>query len=82
MVEEGAEILREGDLDEFGRLLHEAWELKRGLSDQVSSDEVDDIYERARTAGAIGGKLLGAGGAGFILLYVPVERQKAPSWRR
>ena len=75
MVGEGAEILQHGDLDDFGELLHEAWELKRGLSERVSSQEIDDLYERARQAGATGGKLLGAGGTGFVLLYVPHERQ-------
>lgn len=75
MVNEGADILQNGDLDDFGRLLHEAWELKRGLSERVSSQEIDDLYERARRAGAVGGKLLGAGGTGFILLYAPPERQ-------
>jgi D-glycero-alpha-D-manno-heptose-7-phosphate kinase len=77
MVDEGVEILRYGNLDDFGELLHEAWELKRGLSELVSSDEIDDIYAKARGAGAIGGKLLGAGGTGFILLYVPLDRQEA-----
>src|SRR5262245_1307198 len=71
MVNEGADILQNGDLDDFGRLLHEAWELKRGLSERVSSQEIDDLYERAQRAGAVGGKLLGAGGTGFVLLYVP-----------
>jgi D-glycero-alpha-D-manno-heptose-7-phosphate kinase len=75
MVDEGADILKHGELDDFGHLLHEAWELKRGLSDQVSNDEIDGIYDCARQAGAIGGKLLGAGGAGFVLLYVPQERR-------
>jgi len=75
MVEEGTEILRHGDLDDIGRLLHEGWELKRGLSDKVSSGEVDGFYECARNAGAIGGKLLGAGGTGFLLLHVPLDRQ-------
>jgi D-glycero-alpha-D-manno-heptose-7-phosphate kinase len=75
MVSEGADILQHGDLDDFGRLLHEAWELKRGLSERVSCQEIDDLYERARAAGAIGGKLLGAGGTGFVLLYVPPDRQ-------
>lgn len=74
MVSEGAEILRNGDLADFGRLLHETWELKRGLSDKVSCPEIDDLYDRARRAGAIGGKLLGAGGTGFLLFYVPGER--------
>jgi D-glycero-alpha-D-manno-heptose-7-phosphate kinase len=77
MVEEGVEILRRGDLLDFGLLLHEAWEMKRGLSDLVSSQEINDLYDRARQAGAIGGKLLGAGSTGFLLLYVPPERQGA-----
>lgn len=77
MVDQGAAILRDGDIDDFGRLLHDAWELKRGLSDRVSSPEIEDIYARARAAGALGGKLLGAGGTGFVLLYAPPERQQA-----
>ena len=77
MVREGAEILRRGDLSDFGRMLHETWRLKRGLSDKVSSTQIDDLYERARRAGAIGGKLLGAGGTGFVLLYVPEESRAA-----
>jgi D-glycero-alpha-D-manno-heptose-7-phosphate kinase len=75
MVEEGTEILRHGDLDDFGHLLHEAWELKRGLSDKISCNEVDELYDRARQKGALGGKLLGAGSTGFMLLFVPQERQ-------
>jgi D-glycero-alpha-D-manno-heptose-7-phosphate kinase len=75
MVTEGAEILRAGDLDDFGNLLHETWELKRGLNELVSSPEIDELYERARGAGALGGKLLGAGGTGFLLFYVPPELQ-------
>ena len=77
MVEEGTEILRHGDLNDFGHLLHEAWELKRGLSDKISSHEIDELYDRARQEGAIGGKLLGAGSTGFMLLFVPQERQPA-----
>lgn len=77
MVSEGAAILRHGDLDDFGRLLHEAWELKRGLAVSVSNSDVDDFYRRGREAGAIGGKLLGAGGTGFLLMYVPPDRQEA-----
>jgi len=77
MVEEGVEILRRGDLVDFGLLLHEAWEMKRGLSDLISSREIDELYDRARGVGAIGGKLLGAGSTGFLLLYVPPERQDA-----
>jgi D-glycero-alpha-D-manno-heptose-7-phosphate kinase len=59
------------DIVEFGRLLHESWTLKRRLSDRVSSGVVDSLYETAMRAGAIGGKLLGAGGGGFVLLFVP-----------
>ncbi len=73
MVGEWAAILRQGDLMDFGRMLHETWQLKRRLSDRVSSAEIDELYDRARRAGAIGGKLLGAGGTGFILLFVPRE---------
>ena len=58
-----------------GDLLHEAWQAKRSLSDTVSNGEVDGLYERARSAGAIGGKLTGAGGGGFLLLCVPPEQQ-------
>jgi len=60
----------------FGELLHECWLIKRGLSAQVSNAHVDDLYDQARKMGAIGGKLLGAGGGGFLLLFVPPEAQK------
>lgn len=69
-----------GSLDDFGKLLDESWQLKRSISNDISNDLIDDTYERARSAGAIGGKLLGAGGGGFILLYVHPESQ--PSVRQ
>lgn len=70
MVEEGFQILARGtDLAAFGRLLHDGWLAKRSLSPQVSNSAVDDIYEEAVSAGAIGGKLIGAGGGGFMLLF-------------
>jgi len=76
MVDCGAEILANGeDLDEFGRLLDEAWQLKRSISDLISTPLVDDVYTTARRAGAIGGKLLGAGGGGFMLFFVRPEDQ-------
>lgn len=77
MVYDAAEVLTgDGDLRDFGALLHETWELKRSISPDVSTPMIDDIYERARRAGAIGGKLLGAGGGGFVLLFVePSKRQ-------
>jgi D-glycero-alpha-D-manno-heptose-7-phosphate kinase len=63
-------------LDEFGRLLHEGWQLKRSLTDKVTTSEIDEIYEAGRSAGALGGKLLGAGGGGFMLFYVPPDRRE------
>ena len=63
-----------GGLDEFARLLHEGWELKRSLGFGISMDSVDAWYEQARKLGAQGGKLLGAGGGGFLLLFAPPER--------
>jgi D-glycero-alpha-D-manno-heptose-7-phosphate kinase len=58
----------------FGELMHEAWLAKRSLSSIVSNDEVDDLYDRALNAGALGGKLTGAGGGGFLLLFAPPDR--------
>ena len=73
LVEDGMNILfsERADIKTFGELLHEAWVLKRGLSQKVSNPEVDQLYEEARSAGALGGKLLGAGGGGFLLLFAP-----------
>jgi D-glycero-alpha-D-manno-heptose-7-phosphate kinase len=62
-------------IDEFGRLLHENWLLKRSLSDKISNHQIDDIYAEARRGGAVGGKILGAGGGGFILLFAGPEVQ-------
>jgi D-glycero-alpha-D-manno-heptose-7-phosphate kinase len=64
-------------LSAFGELLDQAWQEKRQLGPGVTNDAIDRIYERARAAGALGGKLLGAGGGGFLLLFVPPERQPA-----
>ena len=78
MVEEAAGILLGGgDFLEFGRLLHEGWMLKRSLTDGISTPEIEEIYASARRAGAIGGKLLGAGGGGFMLFFVkPQDHSK------
>src|SRR5262249_43470561 len=65
-----------GNLFSFGELLHEAWQAKRSLSTKVSNGEVDHIYERAIKAGALGGKLLGAGGGGFLLLFAAPEKHQ------
>jgi D-glycero-alpha-D-manno-heptose-7-phosphate kinase len=78
MVDEAVGILAsDTDLSEFGRLLHETWTLKRRLSDAITNERIDRMYELARAAGALGGKLLGAGGGGFLLLFVPPERRAA-----
>jgi D-glycero-alpha-D-manno-heptose-7-phosphate kinase len=65
-----------GSIAAFGRLLHETWTAKRGLSAKVSNRVTDEIYAQARAAGALGGKLTGAGGGGFMLLFVPPGKQK------
>lgn len=76
MVDEASKILSDShDFDDFGRLLHETWLLKRNLTDKISTSSIDYIYQKARQAGAIGGKILGAGGGGFLLLYVKRENQ-------
>lgn len=72
MVDDSIAILAGGgDLTPFGELLHEAWQLKRGLAEGLSSPAIDDLYATARASGAVGGKLVGAGGGGFLLLFVP-----------
>jgi len=75
MVDEAIDILMDGNLDDFGLLLNETWQKKRSLSKVVSNSQVDEIYASAIDAGALGGKLSGAGGGGFLLLYVPLEKQ-------
>ncbi len=77
MVDEAVKILhyKNKDLDGFGNLLHESWQLKRSLSSQISNSAIDNIYNAGREAGALGGKLLGAGGGGFILFFARPEDQ-------
>lgn len=76
MVTEGIDILTRGrDLAMFGKLLHEGWQLKRSLSASVSTPLIEEIYDAAMSAGALGGKLLGAGGGGFMLVFVPPTDQ-------
>jgi len=77
MVDVAQSVLVSGDLNDFGRLLHHTWELKRTLSNRITNYDIDLIYSRLRNAGALGGKLLGAGSGGFMLLYVPYEKQEA-----
>ncbi len=76
MVNEGIAILYgDRDIIEFGRLLHKAWQVKRNFSAKVSNGQVDDMFDKAISAGAVGGKILGAGGGGFMLLFVPPDLQ-------
>ena len=77
MVNQAINILNRetGDIDDFGRLIHEGWICKKALSNKVSNGNIDEIYEAAIKAGATGGKILGAGGGGFILFFVKPELQ-------
>ena len=77
MVYEARTVLANGDFDAFGLLLHESWKLKKSLAGSITNGAIDDLYELARREGAIGGKITGAGGGGFLLLYVPYENQAA-----
>lgn len=78
LVEEGLTVLAsERPLATFGELLHAGWMIKRGLSSKITNSLIDDCYQRARSAGAIGGKLLGAGGGGFLLLFVKPQDHEA-----
>ena len=79
LVDQAISVLqsRSASIEEFGSLLHESWNYKRKLSDKVSNSEIDAFYEAARTMGAIGGKLLGAGGGGFFLLFARPGDHKA-----
>ena len=74
MVEDALSVLVSGsDITDFGRLLHETWKLKRAISDEISNQKIDAIYDIARKNGAVGGKLLGAGGGGFIVFFAPPD---------
>jgi D-glycero-alpha-D-manno-heptose-7-phosphate kinase len=79
MVDEATNLLEKPQLSiqALGELLHESWSLKRELSDSVSNSEIDEIYQAAQDAGAIGGKILGAGGGGFMLFIVEPAKKKA-----
>jgi D-glycero-alpha-D-manno-heptose-7-phosphate kinase len=68
--------LAAGHVDAIGELLHESWELKKRLASNISNPSIDELYQAARNAGALGGKITGAGGGGFLLLYCPFEHQE------
>lgn len=77
MVDEALQIIcGSGDLEDFGHLLHESWQAKRSLSNSVSCAAIDAMYDSARAGGAIGGKITGAGGGGFLMLFVPADRRR------
>jgi D-glycero-alpha-D-manno-heptose-7-phosphate kinase len=78
MVDEAEAIVSNPNrsLDEFGHLLHDTWQIKRTLTKNITNTSLDEIYDAGRSAGALGGKLLGAGGGGFMLFFVPPERRK------
>ena len=75
LVEEAEKTLIKGDINNFGNLLHESWLEKKSLSSVITNSYIDEIYNNAIKNGALGGKLLGAGGGGFLLFYVPRYRQ-------
>jgi D-glycero-alpha-D-manno-heptose-7-phosphate kinase len=79
MVDEAETIVTNPNrsLDEFGQLLHKGWQIKRSLTQRISNSSIDEIYEAGLSAGALGGKLLGAGGGGFMLFFVPPGRKEA-----
>ena len=69
-VDYGYDIIKNGDLDDFGKLLHESWLLKKQLSSNITNKKINNLYDYAIKNGALGGKLLGAGGGGFLLMYM------------
>ena len=78
LVDKAEEVLtnKDSDLDDFGRLLDATWKLKKGTGSSISTGSIDELYEKGMTAGALGGKLLGAGGGGFLVFYVQPEKQE------
>lgn len=79
LVDDAEEVLtnKRGDLDEFGQLLDHTWRLKRQTGGAITTNSIDALYEKGVAAGALGGKLLGAGGGGFLLFYVQPEKKAA-----
>jgi len=75
IVDEAHKTLLHGDLDDIGYMLDRSWDLKKRLSNDISTTDIDRIYARAKESGAIGGKILGAGSGGYMLLYVPAKDQ-------
>lgn len=82
LVDDAERLLtdKNADLDDFGRMLDHTWRLKRQTGVAVSTDSIDELYEKGMTAGALGGKLLGAGGGGFLVFYVQPDCQDSVRW--
>jgi D-glycero-alpha-D-manno-heptose-7-phosphate kinase len=76
MAHQARQELIKGNIDALGLLIHQAWEVKKRLANSISNSQINEVYEAARRSGALGGKLAGAGGGGFLLLYVPYECQE------
>ncbi len=72
---EARSCVQEGSFDSIGELMHSGWELKKQLASGITNGEIDTMYHNARKVGAIGGKIIGAGGGGFLLLYCPSDKQ-------
>ena len=75
-VDEGIALLKKSDITNFGKLLNESWKIKKSLGKEISNKQINDIYDIAMNNGAYGGKILGAGGAGFIMFVVPESNKK------
>jgi len=69
-------LIENGNVDSIGEMLHESWQIKKKLASNITNGPIEDYYEAARKAGAIGGKISGAGGGGFLLLYCPANKQE------
>ena len=69
-------MIKSGNINDFGKLLHHAWIEKKELSSSISNHKIDELYQTSIQNGALGGKLLGAGGGGFLLVYMKKEKQK------
>ena len=82
LVDDAEKVLtdKEHDLDDFGRMLDHTWKLKRQTGSAVSTNSIDELYTKGIAAGALGGKLLGAGGGGFLVFYVQPDRQDSVRW--
>ncbi len=77
MADELRELMMDGNYGQLGEFLHRGWLLKRNLASKISSDEIDELYQAGIDAGALGGKLLGAGGGGFFLFFCPPEKRQS-----